>query len=95
MDRLFPICFASARDFERWRTSAGARDCGHCHDCTPTYQLRMKKQRRCEHPEVMFSVDVDGGVHGVTSFQPRARKQDLPRSPRWMSPDMPPSRTVA
>ena len=36
-----------------------------CRDCTPSYQLRMKRQGRCEHPETMFAVDRDGAVVGV------------------------------
>lgn len=59
-----PNCFPSLLDFERWKNSLGA-ECGHCHDCMPTYQLRMKKLRRCEHPEIMFTIDEDRGIVGA------------------------------
>jgi hypothetical protein len=58
-----PICFASSQDFERWSKSYNPQRCSHCRDCTPTFQLRMKKQRRCERPEMMFALE-DGGVVG-------------------------------
>lgn len=94
-----PACF-TARIWLLWEESnnaipKGARTASHCHDCLPSYQLRMKKQRRCEHPEVMFSLDSDGAIHGVTSSQPLARKHDFPRSLRWMSAAAPISNTVA
>lgn len=64
---MFPLCFHSPADFKRWKDSRVAAvsrtDCV-CVDCLPAYQLRMKKLKRCEHPEVMFTVD-DGGVVGV------------------------------
>lgn len=61
-----PLCFIDQRVFKLWSSSAGAADCGSgpCHDCQPGYQLRMKKQGRCAHPETMFGVTEDGGVYG-------------------------------
>lgn len=64
---IVPACFPSLLDFERWAKSFGAKDCGFCHDCLPSYQLRMKKLRRCEHPEIMFSIGEDGVV-GLTEI---------------------------
>jgi hypothetical protein len=60
----FPLCFRSLADFERWRKSFGANDCGHCRDCLPEFQLRMKKLGRCEHPETMFTFSVEEGIVG-------------------------------
>ena len=60
--QIKPLCFATAKDFERWRSSYNPTCVSHCRDCTPAYQLRMKKQRRCEHPETMFTVEDDGIV---------------------------------
>ena len=63
-----PLCFASPKMFGLWLTTEsrlGVKPCDSpCVDCTPSYQTRMKKQRRCAHPETMFSVDKDGGVYG-------------------------------
>lgn len=67
-----PPCFSTVRFYENWR--AMLLKCshteqksvrGHCRDCLPTYQLRMKKAGRCIHPETMFTVDQDGSVVGV------------------------------
>lgn len=96
---MHPLCF-TARVWTLWEQAnnsipKASRCASHCHDCLPSYQLRMKKQRRCEHPEVMFSVDGEGAIHGVTSSQPRERKQVFPRSLRRMSPASPISNTVA
>lgn len=63
MANIFPLCFSSLEQYERWRKSFQCPR-SHCHDCLPAYQLRMKKQRRCEHPETMFTLDEEGGVVG-------------------------------
>lgn len=63
MGNTFPLCFASLKAYELWRASWKCPQ-SHCHDCLPTYQLRMTKLRRCEHPETMFTIDHDGGVVG-------------------------------
>jgi hypothetical protein len=60
---MVPLCFFSPADFERWRESRPRCE-SHCKDCLPAYQLRMKKLQRCEHPEVMFTLDDEGGVVG-------------------------------
>lgn len=64
MPEVFPLCFRSLSDYERWRKSFGA-SCSHCRDCLPGFQLRMKKVQRCEHPEVMFTMDEESGVVGA------------------------------
>lgn len=68
MDKVHPLCF-SPRIFDLWekanRSSTSAACRSHCRDCMPSYQLRMKKLKRCEHPETMFIVE-DGGVVGLT-----------------------------
>jgi hypothetical protein len=67
MPKTVPLCFFP-RIFELWEgssiPSARTRP-SHCEDCTPSYQLRMKKAGRCEHPDVMFTIE-DGGVVGVS-----------------------------
>lgn len=62
----FPLCFASAADFELWRAVPyrQLRGCSVCTDCLPQYQLRMKKLGRCEHPETMFTLTEDGEIIG-------------------------------
>lgn len=60
---IHPLCFKSLEDFERWRKSFQA-GLDFCRDCLPSYQLRMKKAGRCEHPEVMFSFDEEDGIVG-------------------------------
>lgn len=65
-----PACFSTVRLYRNWRamndrcTWSGGRAQAVCADCTPGYQLAMKAQRRCEHPEVGFTVE-DGAVVGV------------------------------
>lgn len=60
-----PLCFASPEMFALWVSAPAAAACSNpCRDCQPSYQLRMKKQGRCGHPETQFSVDEDGGVYG-------------------------------
>ena len=36
---------------------------GFCEDCTPEFQAEMKKQGRCENPEIVFYRD-EGHVSG-------------------------------
>lgn len=65
-----PLCFVEPWVYELWAGSRVPNDrtgcpSGPCTDCTPTYQLRMKKRGLCEHPETMFTVGQDGGVFGV------------------------------
>lgn len=61
-----PPCFTPKvwRLWEQANNSVpkGTRCASHCRDCLPSYQLRMKKQRRCEHPETMFSFEEEGIV---------------------------------
>lgn len=62
----FPLCF-TPRIFELWRSSrvaAASNTDFVCRDCLPAYQLRMKKLGRCERPEVMFTLDEEGGIVG-------------------------------
>lgn len=61
-----PACF-SPRIFKLWEQAntsipKGTRCESHCRDCMPSYQLRMKRAGRCEHPEVMFAFEEDGIV---------------------------------
>lgn len=65
MANTFPLCFSSPKLYALWRSSWRCPD-SHCHDCLPSYQLRMKKLGRCEHPEAMFTIEADGGVVGHT-----------------------------
>ena len=65
-----PRCFSTLHIYLKWidaRRMGPANERTHpvCRDCTPSYQLRMKRQGRCEHPETMFAVDRDGAVVGV------------------------------
>lgn len=62
-----PLCFMEPRMFALWMNSSGPKDdcqAGPCTDCLPAYQLRMKKQGRCAHPETNFGVRDDGGIFG-------------------------------
>jgi len=66
-----PLCFVSPRMFDLWtkadRSVPEKTRCENpCRDCQPSYQLRMKKLKRCAHPETMFAVDQEGGVYGYT-----------------------------
>lgn len=61
----FPLCFTSLELYELWRStrvSATAKTECVCVDCLPSYQLRMKKTGRCEHPETMFTIDEVEGI---------------------------------
>jgi len=37
---------------------------GFCADCTLTYQIDMKAERRCENPHIVFEADEDGFISG-------------------------------
>lgn len=56
-----PRC-ATAAQYEAWEAlskhTTGLR-AGFCSDCTLEYQDRMKREGRCEHPNVKF--DQEGG----------------------------------
>lgn len=71
----FPPCFESPKQYRLWRAEAdvsaramGEREllerCGHCLDCTPEYQHRMKAEARCLHPETRFVRGEDGLLRG-------------------------------
>lgn len=63
-----PLCFASPRMLELWLRAddgaASAKCQNPCRDCQPGYQVRMKRQGRCSHPETMFAQDDEGAVYG-------------------------------
>jgi hypothetical protein len=53
-----PACFDSQEQYASWRelarmTHVGTAS-GACVDCTPEFQQRMIKQKRCENPHVEF-----------------------------------------
>ncbi len=62
----YPKCFDDRRQYQSWCILANASKLegdkdgnnysysGYCIDCTPIYQLRMKKQGRCTHPKTEF-----------------------------------------
>lgn len=64
VDAAKPMCFWSQRQFALWSASNEVqKPCeSPCADCLPTFQLRMKKLGRCEHPETMFDFDQDAIV---------------------------------
>lgn len=67
MSKVVPLCF-SPKIFNLWEQVPPTVRCtDHCVDCMPSYQLRMKKLGRCEHPETMFAIDADGGIVGHRS----------------------------
>lgn len=74
MADAMPMCFWSQRQFALWKAAdshvpRGNRCNGdQCHDCLPTFQLRMKRLGRCEHPETMFTF----GHEGVIGYRPNA-----------------------
>lgn len=57
--------------FQLWLSSGytDQAECpaGVCTDCLPSYQLRMKKIGRCEHPETMFRMSSAGALFGTWS----------------------------
>ena len=63
-----PLCFVTHKMFDLWMkadTTPNVNPCANpCRDCQPGYQLRMKRLKRCAHPETQFSIDKDGGVYG-------------------------------
>ena len=64
-----PLCFPSAEVFGRWREMSRGRlakigSDGYCADCTPLYHDAMVAKGRCEHPEVIFTVDENGDPVG-------------------------------
>ena len=65
-----PAC-CDAERYGLWklaaRNSKPDPSAGFCTDCTPTYQAKMKKQKRCENTDIYFIVDVDGWITGRMS----------------------------
>lgn len=61
-----PACFDSEEQWAYWMDEArkslatshgqALRRHGHCVDCTPEYQAKMKAQGRCEFPLVCFRI---------------------------------------
>lgn len=54
---VFPLCFASAKDFAGWQRNARRVQIGkqlppfaHCDDCTGGHQWKMLLASRCENP---------------------------------------------
>lgn len=68
----YPLCFQSKEQYTTWselaRGSTQAQF-GPCTDCTPEFQDRMKKEMRCEHPEVEFDKDEDGFISGYIPYK--------------------------
>lgn len=68
VSKVIPLCF-SPRIYELWEGApVGSQDrrCGNiCTDCLPSYQLRMKKVGKCEHPETMFTFE-----DGIVGYRP-------------------------
>lgn len=53
-----PACFDTQDQYDQWKVLArlalsGSRY-GACVDCTPEFQQRMIRQKRCENPTVEF-----------------------------------------
>lgn len=65
----FPACFTELRFYRNWqRTMPHCPDklrATICTDCTPQYQLRMKRHGRCSNPEATIRFDAEGNVTGV------------------------------
>ena len=60
-DGRMPLCFKPAQ-WEAWKEIA--RECpvdlnglSCCADCTPDFQRQMKREGRCEYPNIRFLVD--------------------------------------
>lgn len=53
-----PKCFDSQEQYDDWRRLAKlslvGMASGACVDCTPEFQQRMIRQKRCENPHVEF-----------------------------------------
>lgn len=61
------MCFWSQRQFALWSASNNhiaekSRCSSACVDCLPSFQVRMKRAGRCEHPETMFAFNEDSIV---------------------------------
>lgn len=75
-----PLCFVPPAMYQLWLSSGftDAAECpaGVCTDCLPSYQLRMKKLGRCEHPETRFRMSAAGALFGTWQQQvaPPVRK---------------------
>lgn len=66
-----PLCFVPAGMYALWRKADeslpvdGRAASSVCTDCLPSYQFRMKKLGRCQHPETRFRVSQDGAFFGT------------------------------
>lgn len=63
----FPACFESKEQYRAWKEIAVQVPVklGPCADCTPEYQAKMIRERRCENSHVQFERGSDGGIEGV------------------------------
>lgn len=66
-----PPCFDSEQQFVQWvqlastaRTNGKSAMIGYCRDCTPEYAERMRREKRCIQPQVVFAEEEDGEVVG-------------------------------
>jgi hypothetical protein len=71
-----PACFESKAQWDLYRASwrigkakEQSRVVNYCEDCLPEYRDRMREEKRCAHPDVVFIVDDDGFISGVRPTQ--------------------------
>lgn len=73
-----PACFSIVQwanhvRLERRMVRAGqyvADRSGFCAECTPVYQHKMLREKKCRYPDVVFREDLDGSLRGVRPYGP-------------------------
>ena len=75
-NKTTPNCFENAKQFAGWvayaRMSQPAPAHSYCEDCTPDFQAKMIREKRCQYPGTLFH-KVEGGWVGRRSALEVAR----------------------
>ena len=71
IDKTTPKCFDTAKQFTGWvaaaRMSKPIPAHSYCEDCTPDFQAKMIREKRCQYPGTLFH-KAEGGWVGRRSF---------------------------
>jgi len=66
IDKTTPKCFDTAKQFKGWvdaaRMSHPAPAHSYCEDCTPDFQAKMIRDKRCQYPGTLFHKSEGGWV---------------------------------
>lgn len=80
VSKIVYLC-ATPEQYEEWRKAARLHgpplDSWFCTDCTPVYQLEMKKKGWCVRPEIRFKKSAGEGIEGYLPTKHKDRTGEL------------------